>query len=1383
MSIWRTNLCIPAGAPTRFSVDSERWGSSACLDETDRIALEEFFAEREEGKYRAGYAGSPGAGYAFFDGIKRVTSFSLEERGLTGSITSGLGNLSNLKWLLLRNNELSGSIPSTLGNLSNLEHLLLGNNELSGSIPSTLGNLSNLELLMLHQNQLSGPIPPSLGNLSNLEQLMLHQNQLSGPIPPSLGNLSNLEHLWLQENQLSGPIPPSLGNLSNLERLHLQENQLSGPIPPSLGNLSNLEHLQLQQNQLSGSIPPELANLTRVWNLELWGNQLSGAIPSTMWNFKVLSLGHNQLEGPFPLPQGMKPGELPLTSLDVRGNDVCFPDDPVTIEVLTTDNPDISGGQFCGARRDRTALMALYNATGGPSWSGSHGWSEDPKDLDDHRWEGVAWNEVSIQFRSFGLQVTALSLPNNKLSGTLPSELGNMVNLETLVLRDNDLVGPLPRGMIQLSKLKRLDISGTNLCVPADTAFREWLAAIIDFKGTVCGVDGIGENITLTVSPTRRKESDGPIEVLVTATLTGTPRNFDVDVSIAVAGEVALEGTDFESVTAFSVTIPSGVKSGSKVFTLRPIDDNLEERDETLTVRGTATLGGEQRVAEALLTLVDDDKPSTSVSLTLDESVVSESVPLTTVTVTAAFDSKPRTEDTAVTVAVEGSGVEAVVDFTPIPSFVITIPAGSVSGTGTFDLRPENDTIDERNERLTVSGTTTVSTLLQVNGAKLTLQDDDPGDYDSGTYFIRTVAGNTAVADGILAMNATLNTPSDVAVDNLGNVYVADTENDRVRKIDTSGMISTVAGTGNWGYGGDGGPAAEAALNRPWSVATDAAGNLYVADTSNHRVRKVDAAGTITTVAGVGEWGYGGDGGPALEALLGLPRGIAVDAVGNLYIADSGNNRIRKVDAAGTITTVAGTGDWEHGGDGGRATEAGLPFPIGVAADSVGNILVVAGPRVRRIDTAGIITTFAGTGEQGDGGDGGLATEARFTYPSGVTADATGNVYVSDSNGRRVRKIDASGIITTLAGTGRWGDGEDGGLATDTPLKGPSGVALDTAGNVFISDQWDNRVRKIDTMGIISTLAGTGDWKDAEDTIGSNSAKFRFPRGAALDASGNLYFLDDARVWKLDMSGSVTAFAGTLEGYGGDGGPAIEARLYGPSGVAMDSFGNVYVTEQWQDRVRKIDTTGTISTLAGTGDWGNGGDGGPAIEAQLAQPTSVAVDPFGNVYVADQGNHRVRMIDSDGNIHTLAGTGESGYGGDDGPADQAQLSDPTNVAADAAGNVYVAEGYSRVRKIDPNGIITKFVRITGGGVQALAVDDFGNVFVGGGYQILRISGVDGGAEVIAGTGEPGFGGDGGPSVNARLSVWGIAVDADGKVWFTDGYSRRVRVLERSVPSQ
>ncbi|MBH0186023.1 MAG: hypothetical protein HP477_11600 [Nitrospira sp.] len=331
---------------------------------------------------------------------------------------------------------------------------------------------------------------------------------------------------------------------------------------------------------------------------------------------------------------------------------------------------------------------------------------------------------------------------------------------------------------------------------------------------------------------------------------------------------------------------------------------------------------------------------------------------------------------------------------------------------------------------------------------------------------INTVAGRGQgfSGDGGPATVARLRAPHGVAIDTVGNLWIADTGNYRIRKIDAAGVITTVAGTGVQGFSGDGGPATAAELNDPTGVAVDTVGNLWIADSLNHRIRKVDAAGVITTVAGTGGAGFSGDGGPATAAELNDPHGVAVDTAGNLWITDLKNHRIRKVDAAGVITTVAGTGVAGFSGDGGPATAAQLHAPHGVAVDTAGNLWIAERDnyRIRKVDAAGVITTVAGTGVQGFSGDGGPATAAQLVSPNGVAVDTAGNLWIADYDSHRIRKVDAAGVITTVAGTGVLGFSGDGGPATAAWLLAPASVAVDTAGTFWFADLGNHRIRKVE---------------------------------------------------------------------------------------------------------------------------------------------------------------------------------------------------------------------------------------------------------------------------------------------------------------------------------
>ena len=357
---------------------------------------------------------------------------------------------------------------------------------------------------------------------------------------------------------------------------------------------------------------------------------------------------------------------------------------------------------------------------------------------------------------------------------------------------------------------------------------------------------------------------------------------------------------------------------------------------------------------------------------------------------------------------------------------------------------------------------------------------------------ITTVAG-----EGVTTNNIYFYEPTGVAVDSSGNFYIANSRENQVHKVDTNGSASTVAGTYENGYSGDGGAATDAQLSYPINIAVDSSGNLYIADQYNHRIRKVDKSGIINTVAGDGTYGYSGDGAAATSAKMRYPAGVAVDSSGNLYIADMYNHRIRKVATNGIISTVAGSGTAGNSGDGGAAISASLNYPYGIAVDSSGNLYIAdtENHSIRKVGTNGVISTVAGIGTFGYHGDGGAATSAALTYPTSVAIDSSGNLYIADQYNHRIRKVDTSGIISTVAGTGTFGgyyhsgsyDNGDGGAAINAQLSSPEGVAVDSSGNLYIADTFGNRIRKVELGTNAPTFTSTAITSVNKDTLYSYS--------------------------------------------------------------------------------------------------------------------------------------------------------------------------------------------------------------------------------------------------------------------------------------------------------
>ena len=745
---------------------------------------------------------------------------------------------------------------------------------------------------------------------------------------------------------------------------------------------------------------------------------------------------------------------------------------------------------------------------------------------------------------------------------------------------------------------------------------------------------------------------------------------------------------------------------------------------------------------------------------------------------------------------------------------------------------------------------------------------------------ISTIAGNGQVGNagvGGPAKSAELHNPLNDVVDAAGNIYFTDFYNNRVLRIDGStGILTLVAGTGTAGFSGDNGPATKAELYGPSGLALDASGNLYVGDAHNSRVRKLNlSTGIITTYAGNGTAGFSGDGGPATNAAFSYPDGLAFDAAGNLYIADAINFRIRKVTAStGIVTTIAGTGVQGFSGDGGQATNAEINQQYSVAIDVNGNIYFADGDnqRIRKVTTAGIISTIGGNGVAGFTGDGGLATAAEIHLGTGssLDVDRAGDVVFTDEVNCRIREIFASsGTIQTIAGNGTCGYSGDGGSALSAELNGPQRVQYSPQSGIFIIADTANNVErrltattqpfppttvgsssttqtiylqttaaiKINSIsvpksqdgkqeftvgsitgctvngttlnpsgtvcaisitftpgfpgqrdlpliaststgtvsfelsgfglgpqvtllsGTISTVAGTGTAGYAGDGGAASAASLNSPRAITLDPQGNTYFADYTNnvVRKLTAaSGVVSTVAGNGAACGtstaacGDGGAATSANLNGPSGVALDTVGNLYIADRNDNRVRRVDSaTGVITTYVGSGTAGFTGDGGVSGAAKLNAVTGIAFDQHNGLYIADSGNNVIRMVDgSNGIITTIAGNGTACSAttatcGDGGLATSANLSRPNGVGVDSSLNIYIADtNNNRVRMVNSlTGVIS----------------------------------------TIAGTGTAAYGGDGGAATSATLSgPRMLALDNAENIYIADSVNNVVRLVSSAT---
>jgi len=552
------------------------------------------------------------------------------------------------------------------------------------------------------------------------------------------------------------------------------------------------------------------------------------------------------------------------------------------------------------------------------------------------------------------------------------------------------------------------------------------------------------------------------------------------------------------------------------------------------------------------------------------------------------------------------------------------------------------------------------------------------------------LAGHSGSSDGT-GSAARFSYPSGVATDSSGNVFVADYDNSTIRKITPAGAVTTLAGLAK-SLGSSDGTGSAARFSYPVAVATDSSGNVYAADDNNFTIRKITPAGAVTTMAGLAGVAGSADG-TGSAARFDQPAGVATDSSGNVYVADANNRTIRKITPAGAVTTLAGLAG-SFGSTDGTGSAARFDDPRSVATDSSGNVYVADANNftIRKISPAGAVTTLAGLAGVAGSADG-TGSAARFYIPVAVATDGSGNVYVADYS-HAIRKISPAGAVTTVAGlAGNPGsaDGTGGAARFDGPL----GVATDSSGNVYVADSDNHTIRKITPAGVVTTLAGLAGVDGSTDGTGT-TARFYNPRAVATDSSGNVYVADtfNATIRKITPAGAVSTLAG-LAGYlGSSNGTGSAARFSHPSGVATDSSGNVYVADSLNNTIRKITPAGAVTTLAGLAGIAGSTDG-TGSAARFDQPAGVAIDISGNVYVADYYNNTIRKISAAGAVTTLAGfAGSSGSA--DGMGSAARFYYPAAVATDSSGNVYAADYYNNtIRKITAAGAVTTLAGLAG----------------------------------------------------------------------------------------
>jgi sugar lactone lactonase YvrE len=664
-------------------------------------------------------------------------------------------------------------------------------------------------------------------------------------------------------------------------------------------------------------------------------------------------------------------------------------------------------------------------------------------------------------------------------------------------------------------------------------------------------------------------------------------------------------------------------------------------------------------------------------------------------------------------------------------------------------------------------------------------------------YTFTTLAGPDEAGPGWQdgrTNEAHFGTPGAVARDGAGNIYVADPFNNTIRKISPDGAVTTVAGSTGFSGSTDG-VGSVARFKSPSGIAIDGAGNLFVADTGNHTIRKISPAGLVTTFAGLAG-SAGATNGAGNLARFSSPFGVMVDQNNNVYVADTFNDTIRIITPTGVVSTLAGTAGVSGAKD---KTGAAATFthPVSLAMDSNGNIYVAdtGNDLIRKIAPGAVVTTLAGTVGVTGSADGTNGT-ARFNSPYAITVDSTDAIYVADTLNNTIRKITLSGVVTTPAGLAGVAGSADG-VGNQARFTSPTGLAAGNGTDLVVADFGNASVRRVTGEGTtVTTVSGVASAVGSQDGS-ANAALFNFPAGTAVDAGGNVYVADEQNhvIRKITPLGDVSTFAGTSGVAGTNDANRTSAKFNRPLGVAFDGGGSLYVADSHNHTIRKITPDGTVTTLAGQAGTTGTNDGFGAA-AQFNTPFSLTIDALTNIYVADTFNHAIRKITALGEVSTLAGT-INVLGTNDGTGTAASFSFPEGIAVDPDGNVFVTDdGNSAVRKITPAGVVTTFAGVIGSpgnsdGVGSaarfnfpfgLVMDASRNLYVAdtASHTIRKIT--PAGAVTTLGGVSGVFGNVDGTGDSARLNnPQGIAVDGNGTLYISDKGNQVIRKAYPALP--